>query len=176
MGTNEKDHAAREHERLSSDDDDNVPDPALDSARDPGPHKVVKSTSGLMSIEEAPKPPDPRDEHEYDEHHGLAHTTPVSLLVVVLAALLVLTIITVGVTKVDLGSQGNLVIAMVIATIKAALVVMYFMHLRWDRKVHLVIFLGSVLFVILFLSMTITDRGEYQRSIDDLEEVQAATK
>jgi cytochrome c oxidase subunit 4 len=115
-----------------------------------------------------------RDVHEHDEHHGLAHTTPVSLLVIVLSALLVLTIITVAVTRVDLGSQGNLVVAMVIATIKAALVVMYFMHLRWDRKMHLVVFLSSVLFVILFLSMTVTDRAEYRPSVEQLEEAQAA--
>ncbi len=190
MATNEKDHSAvdDEHrngkatgttelsgaEAKSRDDDDDDADPALDSGRHPGPDMIVKTTSGLQTIEEKPKPPDPRDEHEYDEHHGLAHTTPISLLVGVLAALLVLTIVTVAVTKVDLGSQGNLIIAMVIATIKAALVVMYFMHLRWDRKVHLVLFLSSVLFVILFLSMAITDRGEYQQSIDQLEEVQAA--
>src|SRR5688500_8706185 len=116
MATNEKDHAAVEDDDRDS-DDNIVPDPALDSGRDPGPHRGVKSTSGLQSIEDEPKPPDPRDEHEYDEHHGLAHTTPVSLLVAVLGALLVLTVVTVAVTRVDLGSQGNLVIAMVIATI-----------------------------------------------------------
>jgi cytochrome c oxidase subunit 4 len=187
MATNDKDEELRNGKTgtdaalaadnaRDDDDDDDAPDPALDSTRDPGPNMIVKTTSGLQTIEEKPKPPDPRDEHEHDEHHGLAHTTPVSLLVAVLAALLVLTIVTVAVTKVDLGSQGNLVVAMVIATIKAGLVVMYFMHLRWDRKVHLIVFLSSVLFVILFLSMAITDRGEYQQSIDQLQEAQAASQ
>jgi cytochrome c oxidase subunit 4 len=159
-----------------NDGEEDAADPALDPARDHGPDTVVKSTSGLQKLEDKPEPPDVRDEHEHDEHHGLAHTTPVALLVGVLAALLVLTVITVGVTKFDLGSQGNLVVAMVIATLKAGLVVTYFMHLKWDRKVHLVLFLSSVLFVILFLSMALTDRSEYQHSIDQLSEAQAASK
>jgi cytochrome c oxidase subunit 4 len=106
------------------------------------------------------------------EDHGLAHTTPVSLLVGVLAALLVLTVLTVAVTSIDLGGQGNLIVAMVIATIKAALVVTFFMHLFWDRKFNLILFLGSVLFLILFLSMSTADRSEYQVHIDEFIQAQ----
>lgn len=98
--------------------------------------------------------------------HGLAHTTPVSLLVAVLAALMALTVITVLVTGVDLGAQGNLVVAMVIATIKATLVILFFMHLVWDKKLHLILFMTSVLFLILFLSLSVNDRGEYEQSIE----------
>ncbi len=108
----------------------------------------------------------------HDEHHGLAHTTPVKLLVGVLAVLMILTVVTVAVTSVDLGASGNLIVAMVIATIKAALVVSFFMHLVWDKKLHLILFLISVLFLILFLSMSVTDRGEYQPDIDYYQKVQ----
>ena len=107
--------------------------------------------------------------------HGLAHTTPVSMLVGILAALMVLTVLTVSVTSVDLGAQGNLVVAMVIATIKAGLVVAFFMHLVWDKKLHLILFLTSVLFLILFLSLSVNDRGEYQHDIDQFQST-AATK
>jgi cytochrome c oxidase subunit 4 len=100
------------------------------------------------------------------EDHGLAHTMPIWMLVAVLAALMFLTVLTVSVTNYDLGSEGNLVVGMVIATVKAGLVVTFFMHLFWDKKFHLILFLTAVLFVILFLSMSITDRGEYQRNID----------
>jgi len=106
--------------------------------------------------------------------HGLAHTMPVWMLVAVLGALMGLTILTVSVTSFDLGSQGNLVVAMVIATIKAALVVTFFMHLLWDKKFHLILFLTAVLFVVLFLSMSITDRGEYQQNIDLYQSTTAA--
>jgi cytochrome c oxidase subunit 4 len=110
--------------------------------------------------------------------HGdhFAHTTPLSLLVGILVALLVLTILTVSVTSIDLGAQGNLVVAMVIATIKAGLVVTYFMHLRWDRLFHLILFLTSVLFLILFLSMSITDRSEYDRDVESFRQGQAQGK
>ena len=98
--------------------------------------------------------------------HGLAHTTPVALLVTILGVLLVLTVLTVAVTGIDLGGQGNLIVAMVIATIKAVLVCLFFMHLLWDRKFNLLLFAGSVLFLILFLSMAVTDRAEYQVDIE----------
>jgi cytochrome c oxidase subunit 4 len=101
--------------------------------------------------------------------HGLAHTTPISLLFGILAALMVLTVLTVSVTSFDLGAQGNLVVAMVIATIKAGLVVAFFMHLVWDKKLHLILFLTSVLFLILFLSLSVNDRGEYQPDIDSFQ-------
>jgi cytochrome c oxidase subunit 4 len=110
------------------------------------------------------------------EDHGLAHTTPVSLLIGILAVLLVLTVLTVSVTSFDLGAQGNLVVAMIIATVKAALVVTFFMHLYWDKKFHLILFLTSVLFLILFLSMAITDRGEYDKDIEAFRAAQAQAK
>ena len=114
--------------------------------------------------------------HGDGHDHGLAHTTPLSLLIGVLAALLVLTILTVSVTSFDLGHQGNLVVAMVIATVKAILVVTFFMHLLWDKRFHLILFLTSVLFLILFLSMSITDRGEYDKDIDAFRAAQAQAK
>lgn len=101
--------------------------------------------------------------------HGLAHITPVKLLVGVFAALTALTVLTVAVTSVDLGSQGNFIIAMIIATIKAGLVMAFFMHLVWDRKFNLTVFLSSFLFVLLFLSLALTDRNEYQDEIDQFE-------
>ena len=68
-------------------------------------------------------------DHDGHADHGLAHTMPIWMLIAVLAALMGLTILTVSVTNFDLGSQGNLIVAMVIATIKATLVVTFFMHL-----------------------------------------------
>jgi cytochrome c oxidase subunit 4 len=104
--------------------------------------------------------------HASHADHGFAHTTPLALLFGILTVLLVLTVLTVSVTAFDLGAQGNLVVAMVIATVKAGLVVTYFMHLRWDRLFHLILFLTSVLFLILFLSISLTDRSEYEHDIE----------
>jgi len=116
------------------------------------------------------------DAHSAHDDHGLAHTMPVWMLVAVLGALMGLTILTVSVTNFDLGSEGNLVVAMLIATIKAGLVITFFMHLLWDKKFHLILFLTAILFVVLFLSMSITDRGEYQHNIDLYQSTTSAAK
>jgi cytochrome c oxidase subunit 4 len=106
--------------------------------------------------------------HADGHDHGLSHVTPVNLLVTVWLALMVLTAITVAVTLIDLGPRMNLIVAMAIATIKAGLVVTYFMHLRWDRPFNTLIFLGSLLFVSLFISMTLLDKSEYERDIQEM--------
>lgn len=143
--------AASEPER-----DSTAPAARAEEAHDP--HVAPSNGGGVLAAAAA---------HGHDDHgHGLAHTTPVALLWGVLAVLMVLTVVTVLVTGVDLGAQGNLVVAMVIATIKAALVVAFFMHIVWDKKLHLILFLTSVLFLILFLSLAVTDRGEYQHDLE----------
>ena len=131
------------------------PNPKLEPTEQDEPEEAARRDAPLAA-----------DAQAGHDDHGLAHTMPVWMLVGVLAALMGLTILTVSVTSFDLGAEGNLVVAMVIATIKAALVVTFFMHLFWDKKFHLILFLTAVLFVILFLSMSITDRGEYQHNID----------
>jgi cytochrome c oxidase subunit IV len=104
------------------------------------------------------------------DHHGdeIAHVTPVRLLLVVWGALMVLTVITVSATSIDLGGRYNFMIAMAIATVKAGLVVTYFMHLRWDRPFHTLVFVGSLLFVSLFISMTLFDKSEYEPDITEM--------
>jgi cytochrome c oxidase subunit IV len=131
------------------------PNPALEPTEQDEPEEAARREAPLIA-----------DGNSGHTDHGLAHTMPVWMLVAVLGALMGLTILTVSVTSFDLGSEGNLIVAMVIATIKAALVVTFFMHLLWDKKFHLILFLTAVLFVVLFLAMSITDRGEYQRNID----------
>lgn len=147
------------------DDDEEDSDPNAREAKH-GPSSADHGTPALNN---------PGHGHAHGGHddHGLAHTTPVSLLIGVLAALMFLTIVTVAVTKVDLGSQGNLVVAMVIATIKAGLVVTFFMHLLWDKKFHLILFLTSVLFLILFMSLSINDRSEYEQDLETYRAAQA---
>jgi cytochrome c oxidase subunit IV len=93
--------------------------------------------------------------------HSLSHVMPLRILVAVWVALVVLTGVTVGVTHVDLGGLA-LWVAMAIATLKASLVALYFMHLRYDRPVNLIIFLGTLLFVFLFVGMALVDTQSYQ--------------
>lgn len=79
------------------------------------------------------------------------HIIPFNVYIKVLSALLVLTMITVAVAQVNFGTL-NVIIAMGIATIKAALVLLYFMHLKYDDKIYPVIFLTGVFcLVVIFL-------------------------
>ncbi len=57
---------------------------------------------------------------------------------------------------VELGA-ANVIIAMAIATTKATLVCMYFMHLKYDKKFNLIAFLSSLIFLGLFLAFTLLD-------------------
>jgi cytochrome c oxidase subunit IV len=167
----DRDEDDREDEDEGQDDEDEDDADENDDGLEARPAEAKPGTK--VAVVDAERVEISQDMHAEETHdHGLAHTTPISLLVGVLSVLLVLTIITVIVTRIDLGGQGNLVVAMVIATIKAALVVTYFMHLRWDRRMHLLAFLSSVLFLILFLSMAITDRNEYMPDVLRLQEAQ----
>ncbi|MGC8916510.1 MAG: cytochrome C oxidase subunit IV family protein [Thermoanaerobaculum sp.] len=95
--------------------------------------------------------------------HGesFVHVVPLRVLVGVWLSLLVLTIVTVGATWVDLGSF-NLWLAMAIATLKASLVVLYFMHMRYDHPFNAIVFIGALLFVMLFVGLALLDTRAYQ--------------
>ncbi|MBT8493251.1 MAG: cytochrome C oxidase subunit IV family protein [Deltaproteobacteria bacterium] len=98
--------------------------------------------------------------HDHD-HNPIAHVASKKVLLATITTLLALTIITVMATWIDVGKAGNLTIAMVIATIKATLVCMYFMHLRYDKKFHTVAIATALLFAILFVGFALMDRGAY---------------
>lgn len=75
------------------------------------------------------------------------HVIPLKTFVNVLIALLFLTVITVAVAQIDFGAF-NAFVAMLIASIKAGLVLAYFMHLKYDDKLYLLIFFLGVFFLI----------------------------
>jgi cytochrome c oxidase subunit 4 len=72
--------------------------------------------------------------HGHSSGHELGHVVPVSTFAKVLGALLVLTVITVLAAKVDMG-KWNIVGALVIATVKASLVILIFMHGKYENKI-----------------------------------------
>jgi cytochrome c oxidase subunit 4 len=67
----------------------------------------------------------------HDSSHELGHIVPAAVFLKVFAALVVLTIITVAVSRVHLGAW-NIVVAMGVASIKATLVALFFMHLKYE--------------------------------------------
>jgi cytochrome c oxidase subunit 4 len=104
----------------------------------------------------------------------LGHRVPLAVLAATLFALLVLTFITVSITLVpwlDLGRAGNLWIALGIATLKATLVALYFMHLRYERPFNAVVLVCALLFVMLFCSLVLMDTRAYQPDIQAYRDV-----
>ena len=75
--------------------------------------------------------------------------------VMVFVALAVLTVITVGVSYLDLSTGPAVVLALVIATVKGSLVACYFMHLIDEQRlIYAVLLLTFVFFLVLiFLPM-----------------------
>jgi cytochrome c oxidase subunit IV len=91
-----------------------------------------------------------------DDGEVHAHISSTQFYVGVLGALLFLTFLTVLVSYFDFG-QMNVIIAVVIATIKASLVAAFFMHLRHDRIFNTIAFLAAFLFLSIFLLLTRDD-------------------
>ena len=98
----------------------------------------------------AGKAVDPRAEHP---HH---HVHPISHYLKVFGALMVLTVLTVAVSYADLGT-ASIGVAMVVAVVKAALVLAFFMHLAQDDKFYTFIFLCTLIFVAIFFLFTFSD-------------------
>lgn len=102
--------------------------------------------------------------HHHDDHHGISHVASVKVLLGTGGALLFLTLVTVAATKVDFGASINLGIAMAIAVVKASLVILFFMHLKYDKIFHTVIFMSAILAAALFVGFTLMDSGQYQHT------------
>ena len=106
----------------------------------------------------------------HDDLPAFCHPVSTKLLFGVFFGLIALTIITVATSA--LGSALGMPpafafpLAMVIATMKAFLVCAFFMHMWWDKSFNVLAFLSSLIFVTLFIGMTMMDTGEYQPTIE----------
>ena len=103
------------------------------------------------------------------------HITPLSIYISVFAALLFCTFLTLLTARPDIFhidpswfdfGSFNIVLAMLIASFKASLVLMIFMHLLYDNKLNMALILGSVLCVGIFISITMLDVNKRQLIYD----------
>ena len=105
------------------------------------------------------------DSHGEGEHHGFSHPMPVWQLLAVFFALIILTILTVYQATFDLGNM-ELGLSLFIATIKASLVILFFMHMIHDKPLNAIFFLSSFIFVALFIGFTLMDAHAYKDNIE----------
>lgn len=97
-----------------------------------------------------------------DFEEGLGHIIDTSVLLRVLLALFVLTFVTVAVSRIDFG-HWNAVIAIVIATVKAAIVGTFFMHLKFEGKVILMYVAYPLIILFLLIGGSFLDVEERWR-------------
>lgn len=116
--------------------------------------------SSTQTTEHAPKA---------GEHHGVGHVVSPKILIATALALLVLTVLTVAAANVSFEAlempELHIVVALGIALLKAALVCLFFMHLRWDRPFNAFVLVTSMALVVLFITFALTDSNQYQPEI-----------
>ena len=85
------------------------------------------------------------------------HIVPVRTYISIWLALLVLTGLTAGIAFVDLG-PFNTVVALVIATLKALLVVLIFMHVKYaSDRLTKVVLVSALFWLFLLLGLSLAD-------------------
>lgn len=85
------------------------------------------------------------------------HIVPASLYWLIWGVLIVCTVLTAFVATIDLG-PFNTVVALLIATFKASIVVLIFMHVKYtSEKMTKAILLAAVFWLLLLLVLSLTD-------------------
>jgi cytochrome c oxidase subunit IV len=85
------------------------------------------------------------------------HIVPVKVYLTIFLALLVGTFLTVVAAFYDFPWQFNTVIALTIASIKATLVVLYFMHVRYSSRLVWVIVTSALFWLAILFALTLSD-------------------
>ena len=97
--------------------------------------------------------------HDHAEHH----ITPLRVYIGVYCTLLFLTIVTVGVSYLGLPATLSIIVAMLVASVKAFFVAAWFMHLAHDTKFNVLFFISSLFFIGAFFVFTINDLASRDR-------------
>jgi cytochrome c oxidase subunit 4 len=86
----------------------------------------------------------------------MSHIASVTSYLVIFGTLMVMTAITVAVAYVNLG-ELNKVVALGIASFKATLVILYFMHVKYSSRLTKLVVVSGFFFLLILLALTMTD-------------------
>ncbi|HXG60613.1 MAG TPA: cytochrome C oxidase subunit IV family protein [Planctomycetota bacterium] len=89
----------------------------------------------------------------------MSHNVPSKTYTNVLWALLALTIVTVAISRVHLGTAGNVAVGLLVAVIKASLVTLFFMHLKYEQRWWTGIVLFPLTLVLIIIFANLPDTG-----------------
>jgi len=113
-------------------------------------------------------------------HDSSHHIIPFRTLATVFGSLIGLTVLTVVAAMLPLGPL-DMPVAILIAMVKASLVVLYFMALKYDKPVNSLTFSVGTLFVVIFITFTLFDtafRGDLgdvsPRTVDEITQEEEA--
>lgn len=84
------------------------------------------------------------------------HIVPQKVYLLVFVTLLLLTLVTIDVAFYDLGIL-NIYIALSIATFKATMVVLYFMHLKYSERLNMIFVIVGLFWLIIMIALTASD-------------------
>ena len=79
----------------------------------------------------------------------------VKVYISVFAALMVLTLVTVGISRFHFSVPVAVTVALLVATVKGALVACYFMHLISEKKLILAVLALTVVFFVVLLALPV---------------------
>jgi cytochrome c oxidase subunit 4 len=86
------------------------------------------------------------------------HIVSKSIYFLIFGALMVLTVITVAAANFDLGNEAvNTTVALTIAVVKAVLVILYFMHVRYSPRLTWIVIAGGFLWLFIMIALTMSD-------------------
>ena len=86
------------------------------------------------------------------------HIVSRTVYFVIFGALIVLTLVTYAVARIDFGNEAvNTIVALAIAVTKATLVILYFMHLRYSPRLTWVVLASGFLWLFIMISLTLCD-------------------
>lgn len=106
--------------------------------------------------------------HHADDDHGMAHVMPIKTLFYVFFFLVAMTLLTVWSAGMVHGTLG-VSINMGIATLKALAVVLFFMHLLYDKPLNALLFFFCFAFFFLFMIFTVVDTLQYHPEVLESE-------
>jgi cytochrome c oxidase subunit IV len=84
------------------------------------------------------------------------HVVPLGVYLAVFTALMALTAVTTAAAFHDLGPLNN-VVALGIATLKAALVVLFFMHVRYGTRLTPLVIAAGLFWMVILIALSLTD-------------------
>jgi cytochrome c oxidase subunit 4 len=92
------------------------------------------------------------ENHEHSDHH----VVPVSVYIMVFVALLMATALTTGVAYIDMG-PFNTVVALLIAFIKMSLVILFFMHVKYQPGLTRLAIICAFFWLGIMMTLTLSD-------------------